>query len=87
MAAAAQDRDALLTEIPRLSETIGSMSDSITHLHRLLAGLMEDPTGVYQDLGEGPAVRALQYQIALDDDRRRFDQLMEKVENLESVIA
>ena len=87
MAAAVQERDHLLEEIPRLSETIGNMNNSITHLQRLLAGLMEDPTGEYPDMGEGPSVRARQYRHALDSDRLRFDRLKEDVENLESVIA
>ena len=87
MAAAAQERDHLLAEISRLSETIGNMDNAITHLHRLLAGLMEDPTGEYPDMGEGPAVRARQYRHALDSDRLRFSQLKEDVGNLESAIA
>ena len=87
MAAAAQERDRMLAEIPLLRETIGNMDNSITHLQRLLAGLLEDPTGEYPDMGEGPSVRARQYRHALDSDRLQFTQLKENVENLESVIA
>ena len=85
MAAGLPARDLLLEEIPNMRTTIGNMSDSITHLHTLLAGLMEDPMGDYE--GDGPAIRARQYLHALDSDRLRFDQLMDKVENLDSVIT
>ena len=47
MAAAAQDRDTLLEEIPRLSETIGNISTELARLHNLVAGLTEDPTGEF----------------------------------------
>ena len=87
MAAAAQDRDHLLAEIPRLSETIGNMSDEIARLRTPVAGLTEDPTGAYGDMGEGPAVRARQYQHALDSDRREFSLLMERVNDLENSMA
>ena len=86
MAAAAQDRDALLTEIPRLSETIGSMSTELARLRNLVAGLTEDPTGEYRDMGEGPAVRARQYLHGLDADRLGVDNLRENVANLEAAI-
>ena len=85
MAAGVPARDYLLEEIPNMRTTIGNMSDSITHLQTLLAGLMEDPMGDYE--GDGPAIRARQYQHALDSDRLLFDQLMERVNDLEGTIA
>ena len=58
MAAGMPAHDDLVAEIPNMRTTIDNVTDSITHLHTLLAGLMEDPTGAYGDMGEGPAVRA-----------------------------
>ena len=87
MAAATQERDHLLEEIPRLSETIGNMSHEIARLHTLVAGLTEDPTGEYHDMGEGPAVRARQYLHGLDADRLQAEQLKGNVDTLESALA
>ena len=92
MAAGMAARDDLLEEIPNMRTTIGNMSDSITRLQTILAGLMEDPSGEYDQTpsgatGDGPVIRARQYQHALDSDRLRFDQLMERVNDLEGTIA
>ena len=43
MAAGMPAHDDLMAEIPNMRTTIDNITDSITHLHKLHAGLMEDP--------------------------------------------
>ena len=77
--------DDLVRELPQMLTSIGSINDSVTHLQTLLTGLMANPGDGNE--GEGPMIRARMYRHSLDSDRLRFDQLMEKVEDLENTIA
>ena len=77
--------DDLVRELPQMFTSIGSISDSLTQLQTQLTGLMANPGEPYE--GDGPMIRARMYRHSLDSDRLRFDQLMEKVEDLENTIA
>ena len=85
MAAGMPAQDDLAREFPNMRTTIGNISDSVTNLQNLIAGLMTNPSEPYE--GDGPMLRARLYEHALDSDRLRFDQLMENVDDLENMIA
>ena len=76
-----------MAEIPNMRAHINSITDSLTRLQLLVAGLTEDPTGAYGDMGEGPAVRARIYQHSHDSDRNEFSMLKERVNDLENSMA
>ena len=94
MAAAADAGDATVIDLRTM---LNGLSDSVTALTGQMALLMEDPTLYWARYGNlnpeaqlterGPAVRGAEYAHKLQEERYRFQSILERIDTLESNVA